>query len=73
MIDFEQYLVKKAENEPHEVAELICLKCFDRAIHVYPELCLKNGAGKGCLKHAEEYGQIVEWLTELKHWREQSK
>ena len=37
MSDFEQYLEKKAENEPHEVAELICLKCLNRAIHVYPE------------------------------------
>ena len=37
MNDFEQYLEKKAENEPHEVAELICLKCFDREIHIYPE------------------------------------
>jgi len=43
MNDFEQHLEKKAENEPHEVAELICLKCFDRAIHIYPEKTpLKN-------------------------------
>lgn len=25
------------ENQPHEIAELICLKCLNRAIHVYPE------------------------------------
>ena len=24
------------ENLPHEIAELICLKCLNRAIHVYP-------------------------------------
>lgn len=24
------------ENIPHEVSELICLKCFRRAIHAYP-------------------------------------
>ena len=29
MNDFEQYLEKVAENEPHEVAELICLKCCE--------------------------------------------
>ena len=40
MIDFEQYLKKKTENEPHEVAELICLKCLNRAIYVYPEKVL---------------------------------
>lgn len=34
VIDFEQYLERKAENEPHEVSELICLKCFDRWIGV---------------------------------------
>jgi hypothetical protein len=33
VIDFES-------NMPHEVAELICLKCYNRAIHVYPESCL---------------------------------
>ena len=32
---FEKYFEKKAENDPHEIAELICLKCFDRAIHTY--------------------------------------
>lgn len=26
-----------AENKPHEVSELICLKCFNRWIGVYPE------------------------------------
>ena len=31
------------ENTPHEVAELICLKCHNRAIHVYPvETLLKD-------------------------------
>lgn len=45
MTDFEQYLEKKTENEPHEVAELICLKCLNRTIHVYPEKVL--------LKHLE--------------------
>ena len=40
MTDFGQYLEKKTENEPYEVAELICLKCFDRAIHVYPQKTL---------------------------------
>lgn len=33
VIDFES-------NTPHEVAELICLKCYGRAIHVYLESCL---------------------------------
>ena len=28
--------------------------------------CLKNGAGKGCLKCAAEHRQLVEWLRELK-------
>lgn len=28
------------DNQPHEIAELICLKCFNRAIHVYPEKTL---------------------------------
>ena len=37
MTDFERYFDNKSENEPHEVAELICLKCLNRAIHVYPE------------------------------------
>ncbi len=32
-----------AENTPHEIAELICLKCYSRAIHVYPaETLLKD-------------------------------
>ena len=55
MIDFEQYLEKKAENESHEVAELICLKCLDRAIHVYSE--------KTLLKHLQckcgEVGYLI--------------
>ena len=45
MTDFEKYLEKKIENEPHEVAELICLRCFDRAIHTYPQ--------KTLLKHSQ--------------------
>lgn len=28
------------KNLPHEIAELICLKCFNRAIHVLPESTL---------------------------------
>jgi len=28
------------ENLPHEIAELICLKCLNRAIHVYPSSVL---------------------------------
>ena len=28
------------ENIEHEVTELICLKCLNRAIHVYPEKIL---------------------------------
>ena len=34
VIDFEQYLKRKSENEPHEISELICLKCLDRWIGV---------------------------------------
>lgn len=30
-------IIDIAENQPHEVAELICLKCFNRWIGVYPE------------------------------------
>ena len=29
-----------SENEPHEVAEVICLKCLRRWIAVYPEKTL---------------------------------
>lgn len=33
--------VKTIENnQPHEISELICLKCYNRAIHVYPEKTL---------------------------------
>ena len=28
------------ENLPHETAELICLKCLNRAIHAYPSSVL---------------------------------
>lgn len=31
--------------------------------------CLKNGAGKGCLKRAAEHRQLEEWLRELKERR----
>lgn len=36
-------IVKLDEYRPHEVSELICLKCLNRWIGVYPEeLLLKN-------------------------------
>jgi len=66
MNDFEQYLEKKTENEPHEVAELICLKCFDRAIHTYPE--------KTLLKHLQcrcgEIGYLIKTGQTLKEVEE---
>lgn len=55
MIDFERLYLEKVENETHEVAELICLKCFDRSIHTYPE--------KTLLKHLQcrcgEVGYLI--------------
>ena len=32
-------------------------------------ICLKNGVGKGCLKHAAKHRQLAEWLKELKERR----
>lgn len=34
--------------------------------------CLKDGAGKGCLKCAAEYRQLAEWLKELKEVKDRS-
>ena len=33
-------LIDINENRPHEVAELICIKCFHRYIGVYPQTTL---------------------------------
>lgn len=35
IISIEEFKEKKYENEPHEVAELICLECFYRFIGVF--------------------------------------
>ena len=40
MISIEEYLEKKSANEPHEVAEVICLKCLHRWIGVWNEKTL---------------------------------
>ena len=41
--DMNDNIVKLDEYRPHEVSELICLKCSHRWIAVYPEeLLLKN-------------------------------
>ena len=66
MNDFEQYLEKVAENEPHEVAELICLKCFDRAIHVYPEKTLLKRLQCRCgeVGYLIKTGQTLEEVEE---------
>ena len=34
---------------------------------------LKNGKNKGCKKCAEEHRQLVEWLEELKDYRDKNK
>lgn len=66
MNDFEQYLEKKAENEPHEVAELICLKCFDRAIHIYSEKTLLKHLQCRCgeIGYLIKTGQTLEEVEE---------
>ncbi len=33
-------MINIEENLPHEIAELICLKCLNRAIYVYPSSVL---------------------------------
>lgn len=49
------------ENEPHEVAEVICLKCLHRWIAVYPEkTLLKNLECKcGCVGYVIKTGQTL--------------
>lgn len=32
-------------------------------------LCLEHGKGKGCVRLADNYKQLAEWLTELKELR----
>ena len=36
------------KNQPHEVSELICLKCLKRAIHVYPKRTLLKDLECNC-------------------------
>lgn len=59
-------LKRKQINEPHEVAELICLKCFDRAIHIYPEKTLLKHLQYRCgeVGYLIKTGQILEEVEE---------
>ena len=55
-------IVDIAENEPHEVAELMCLKCLDRWIGVYPQSCwLKHTECKcGAIGYVIKTGQTID-------------
>lgn len=55
-------LINIEQNMEHEVAELICLKCLDRWIGVYPqELSLKNIECKcGQTGYVIKTGQIID-------------
>lgn len=69
IIDFREVQDKLTENEPHEVAELMCVKCFHRYIGVYPQKtylkdleCEKCGRGfivKTGQTLEDDYGDIL--------------
>lgn len=63
IIDYTQAIDKLTENEPHEVAELICISCGFRYIGVYPQKTyLKNLECSQCHKTGSiiKTGQTLE-------------
>ena len=40
IISLQREIAEKEKSMPHEVAELMCIKCGKRWIGVYPEKCL---------------------------------
>lgn len=57
VISLEDYLDRKIASEPHEVSELICVRCFYRYIGVYHDnsllrnmICPKCGQAGAIIK-----------------------
>lgn len=60
-----RYYVDKAE-EQSKLYSLCSLSCNG----MKDCLCLEHGKGKGCVRLADNYKQLAEWLKELKRWKE---